>query len=165
MVLTQPLASFFRNRPPGRQRDALCSSKPQGNSSSNGGAHRHLLLRSMALWRKHAMNTTGKCRVAGCPKPLPPRNRVFCKEHSPEASAIWKKEHRATLAAGGFPYWLEDFLGRNGNDVEKARTEYNAYRRKGRRRRLARLRCCAAGLAAPDGLLSGPLGSDQRFGP
>ncbi len=77
-----------------------------------------------------------QCMVgADCPEPRPPHNRKYCARHSAQARILWKRNHRRQEAAAGRQPWLEHYLRKNGGDLEKARAEYNADRRKRRRDR------------------------------
>jgi hypothetical protein len=69
--------------------------------------------------------------VCHCGKPLPPRFRKYCVEHSPLASLLWKRAQRQ--ACRGTEYWLDYWLNLTG-DERSAREAYNAYMRNYMRR-------------------------------
>ena len=69
--------------------------------------------------------------TCSCGKPLPPRYRKYCAEHSPLASLVWKRAQRQ--ACRGAKYWLDHWLKLAG-DERSARAAYNAYMRRYMRR-------------------------------
>jgi hypothetical protein len=62
--------------------------------------------------------------------PVSGRKRKYCDEHSREASAIWKREHRRLWKAQGDKYWVSEW-----KSPEDRRAYFRTYMRGYRRRR------------------------------
>jgi hypothetical protein len=62
--------------------------------------------------------------------PLAPGKRKYCAEHSRQASAIWKREHRRLWKAQAEKYWLADWPS-----PEARRAYFRAYMRSYRLRK------------------------------
>jgi hypothetical protein len=62
--------------------------------------------------------------------PVTGRKRKYCDEHSREASAIWKREHRRLWKAQGDRYWISDW-----KSPDDRRTYFRTYMRGYRHRK------------------------------
>jgi hypothetical protein len=65
-------------------------------------------------------------------KPIEGRKRKYCAEHSRDASARWKREHRRLWKAQGDRYWLADWKHKT---AEERRTYFRLYMREYRQRK------------------------------
>jgi hypothetical protein len=72
-----------------------------------------------------------------CGKPLPPRHRKYCAEHSPLAGLLWKRRERQVCRSTR--YWFDYWLKAEGSE-EAARAAYNSYFREYMRGRRAKQR-------------------------
>jgi hypothetical protein len=87
-----------------------------------------------ALEGGKSMETNPTCP---CGKPLPPRHRKYCAEHSHLAGLLWKRLQRQ--ACCGTRYWFDHWLKAEGSEAA-ARDAYNAYMRDYMRRYRAKQR-------------------------
>ncbi|MDA2937073.1 hypothetical protein MYX75_02265 [Acidobacteria bacterium AH-259-A15] len=68
-------------------------------------------------------------------RPIGEGKRKYCEEHSRQASAIWKREHRRLWRSMGDKYWLSDWKNKTS---EERKAYFRAYMREYRKRNLGK---------------------------